>query len=270
MMTASARLSLMLACMALPVQAEVLKQASEVMPAGETLVYEIRWEPPGWMFFMPTVNAGELVVQFHGQTTLDGRPVYRITARAVSSGFLPKVTGITIDDSFESIVDKTEFCSCKMTKKLREGKRHRDIYLTFDRGGGQSRFILYDVAKTPPLQLKNEEVQNLPRCVQDVLSGIYLTRLRELRVGATFPVMISDNGIIKEIETRVTAKQPVQALAGPFSALKVETSSGLGTLFKGGGTFLIWFSDDERRLPVKFEAKVKLGKVFGTIKHYKR
>jgi hypothetical protein len=37
-------------------------------------------------------------------------------------------------------------------------------------------------------------------------------------------------------------------------------------MFKGGGTFLLWLSDDERKLPVRFEAKVKLGRVFGSVK----
>ncbi len=265
-----ARLASLLVCMATAVRAEALRPPLEVMPPGETLIYEVRWDPPAWLFFLPTISAGDLTIQFHGQTEFDGKPVYRITARAVSSGFFPKLTGINVDDFFESIVDATEFCSCKMTKRLREGKRQRDIYLTFDRERGRGQFLMFDAATRPPQQLKNEEVKNLPPCVQDVLSGIYLTRLRRLRVGAIYPLTISDDGVVKEVETRVTKKEPVEALAGPFAALKVETVSSLGGLFKGGGTFFIWFSDDPRHFPVRFEAKVKLGKVFGTIKQYKK
>lgn len=265
-----ARLAFLLASIALPAWAETLKRPAEVMPSGETLIYEIRWDPPAWMFFLPTISAGELTVQFHGQMNLDGKPVYKITARALSSGFFPKLTGIAVDDSFESIIEASEFCSCKMTKKLREGKRHRDVYLTFDRERGRGQFLLYDAAKTPPQQIKSEEVRNLPPCVQDVLSGIYLTRLRGLQVGGRYPLTLSDDGVVKEVETRVTKKERVEAVAGPFDALRVETVSSLGGLFKGGGTFLIWFSDDARQMPVKFEAKVKLGKVFGTIKQHKK
>ena len=158
-----------------------LRPPAEVIPPGETLVYEIRWDPPAWMFFLPTISAGELTIQFQHDARLDGKAVHRIVARAISSGFFPKLTGVTVDDSFESIVDPRGFGSLRMTKKLREGKRLRDIVLTFDAERGTGHYLAYDAAKSPPEQLKDEEVKDVPACVQDILSGIYVTRLQELR-----------------------------------------------------------------------------------------
>jgi hypothetical protein len=222
------------------------------------------------MFFLPTMSAGELTIQFQHEARLDGKAVYQIAARAVSSGFFPKLTGVDVDDSFESIVDPRGFCSVRMTKKLREGKRLRDIFLTFDGERGTGHYLAYDVGKTPPEELKNEEVKNLPLCVQDILSGIYVTRLHQLQSGKTFPLVVSDNGTVKQVEVRVKEKETIEAIAGQFPAWKVETVSVFGGLFKGGGTFLVWFSDDAHRVPVKFEAKVKLGKIFGTVKQIKK
>jgi hypothetical protein len=249
--------------------AKRLQSPSEVISPGETLVYEIRWDPPAWMFFLPTISAGELTIHFEHESRANGKAAHRITARAVSSGFFPRVTGISVDDSFESIVDADQFCSLRMTKKLREGKRLRDIVLTFDGEHGTGHYLAHDAAKTPPAELKNEEVKNLPPCVQDILSGIYVTRLQELRSGAKFPLVVSDDGTVKQVEVRVKENESVEAIAGRFSALKVETVSVFGGLFKGGGTFLVWFSDDAHRVPVKFEAKVKVGRVFGTVKQIK-
>lgn len=243
---------------------------SEVIPVGETLVYEIRWDPPIWMFFLPTISAGELTVQFQHEAQVEGKPVHRIAARAISSGFFPKLTGVAVDDSFESVVAADSFCSEGMTKKLREGKRHRDVYLTFDRARGTGRYRAYDAAKTPPAELKNEEVKNIPPCVQDILSGIYVTRLRNLRSGEKFPLVVSDDGAVKKVEVRVKQKETVEAVAGRFSAWRLETISVFGNLFRGGGSFLVWFSDDAQRVPVKFEAKVKVGRVFGTVKQIRR
>jgi hypothetical protein len=253
-----------------PAAASNLRPASEVIPPGETLVYEIRWDPPAWMFFLPTISAGELTIQFQHEARLEGKTVHQITARAISSGFFPKITGISVDDTFESIVDANQFCSLRMTKKLREGKRLRDIVLTFDGEHRTGHYLAHDAARTPPAELKNEEVKNLPLCVQDILSGIYVTRLQELRSGQNFPLVVSDDGTVKQVEVRVKEKETVEAIAGRFSAWKVETVSVFGGLFKGGGTFLVWFSDDAHRVPVKFEAKVKVGRVFGTVKQIKR
>jgi hypothetical protein len=246
-----------------------LRPASDVIPPGEVLVYEIRWDPPAWMFFLPTISAGELTIHFQHEARLEGKTVHQIAARAISSGFFPKLTGISVDDSFESIVEANGFCSLKMTKKLREGKRLRDIVLTFDPKRGTGHYLAHDAAKTPPAELKNEEVKNLPSCVQDILSGIYVTRLHELRSGERFPLVVSDDGTVKQVEVRVKEKETVDAIAGRFSAWKVESVSVFGGLFKDGGTFLVWFSDDAHRVPVKFEAKVKVGRVFGTVKQIK-
>jgi hypothetical protein len=246
------------------------RSPSEVIPPGETLIYEVRWDPPAWMFFLPTISAGELTLQFKHQAVLDGKPVHQITARAISSGFLPKLTGVTVDDTFESFVQADQFCSLKMTKKLREGKRHRDVVLTFDSARGTGHYLAYDAAQTPPAELKNEEVKNVPFCVQDILSGIYLARLQELRPGGRFPLTVGDDGTIKQVEVRIISQESVDAIAGQFSAWKLESVSVFGALFKGGGTFVVWFSNDARQMPVKFEAKVKLGKVFGTLKQIKK
>ena len=246
--------------------AESLRAPGKVFPLGETLVYEVRWDPPAWVFFMPTISAGEMTFRFQEKVSYKGAPAYRITAEAISSGFLPKVTGISVQDSFESIVHAREFCSFKMIKKTREGKRKRDIFLTFDSTSGKGHFLAYDAGKQPPVELKNEEVKNIPACVQDLLSAIYHTRLRDLKIGEKYPLTISDNGIIKEIELRVRKRENVEAAAGTFSTLKVETVSVFGGLFKSGGSLLVWFSDDEYKIPVKFEAKVKIGKLFGTLK----
>ena len=247
-------------------QAESLRVPAKVFPLGETLVYEVRWDAPAWVFFMPTISAGEMTFRFQEKLNYQGVPAYRITADAISSGFLPRITGISVQDSFESIVDAQEFCSFRMIKKTREGKRQRDIFLTFDRKNGKGHFSAYDVSKQPPVELKNEEVKNIPACVQDLLSAIYHTRLRDLKIGENYPLTISDNGVVKEVEVRVKKRETVESAAGTFSALKVETVSVFGGLFKSGGSLLVWVSDDDYKIPVKFEAKVKIGKLFGSIK----
>jgi hypothetical protein len=106
--------------------------------------------------------------------------------------------------------------------------------------------------------------------VQDIVSGIYVTRLQPLTSGGKFPLIVSDDGTVKQVEVRVKQKETIEAAAGRFSAWKLETISVFGSLFRGGGSFLVWFSDDAQRIPVKFEAKVKVGRVFGTVKQIKR
>ena len=244
-------------------QSSGLNNPSEVIPAGETLVYEVRWDPPAWLFFIPTISAGEMTLKFEKGVDDGGRPIFRIT---VSAGILPRLTGITVKDHFESLVAAEGFCSNRFTKITREGRRHRDVVLTFDQQARRGRYLAYDAAQKPPKELKNEELEDLPPCVQDFLSAIYRTRLRGLRVGESYPLHVSDNGVVKEVDIRAVRREQVEAIAGTWSAIRIDTVS-VGGLFKGGGSFVLWFSDDRARIPVKYEAQVKFGKLFGTIKH---
>jgi hypothetical protein len=191
-----------------------------------------------------------------------------MTVDAISSGFFLKIAGISVKDHFESLIDPKEFCSVKMTKVLREGKRQRDVYLTFDRGTGSGRFMVFDVSKDPRVALKDQQLQGLPHCVQDVISAIYLTRLYDLKVGVELPLTISDDGKVKEVKLRVTKREPVEAEAVKYMALRVETFSVFGGLFRQGGTLVVWVSDDTKKVPVRFEANVKFGKVYGSVKRW--
>jgi len=246
------------------------KNSRDFFPTGETLVYEVQWDPPGWFFFVPTITAGELTFVFEGPTQHKGAPAFKLTASAVSSGFFPKMAGATITDSFESIVAAPEFCSVQMSKKIREGKRQRDILLTFDGANGQGHYEAYDVSTDPPSELKNELVKNVPVCVQDLLSAVYYTRLQDLKIGSKVRFAVSDNGVVKNIEVRVDKQEMLDSVMGKCSVLKTEAVSVLGGVLQSGGTLHIWVSNDERKLPLKFEAKVKLGRVFGTAKRIER
>ncbi|MCH2695094.1 MAG: DUF3108 domain-containing protein [Acidobacteriia bacterium] len=252
--------------------ASLSKNPSDVIPKGETLVYEVRWNPPFWMFFLPTISAGEMMLKFHNSIDYKGEKAFRITAEAVSSGFLPKLTGFTVKNYYESLVNTERFCSTRFTEIAREEKttrpgrrkRYRNKILTIDYKKRVGNYLTYDATQNPPKELKNKNFEEFPVCVQDFLSAVYQTRLKEIKVGDTYLINISNNGIIKKVKIRAMKKETVIALAGTYSTIKIKSSSVRG-LFKGGGSLVVWITDDNRKMPVKYEAKAWLGKVFGTI-----
>jgi hypothetical protein len=71
---------------------------------------------------------------------------------------------------------------------------------------------------------------------------------------------------VKEIETRIEKKEAVETPAGRFESWRINTVALIGGLFREGGTFRIWITADEKKMPVQFEAKVSLGTVFGKLK----
>ncbi|MBI4483537.1 MAG: DUF3108 domain-containing protein [Acidobacteria bacterium] len=232
---------------------------------GETLSYEVKWDAPGWLFFLPDIHAGEMQLRVAERIPYGGVPAYRLVATARSSGTLPKITGVSVDDYFESTMHPHDFCALRTVKRTREGRRKRDMEVRFHRDRRELHLRELDASANPPRELRNEVLEEVPECVQDTLSVLYAARRFLLEPGRRYSLFLSDNGRTREIFLHVQKRERVGTPAGPYPALKIETRSALGGLFGKGGRLWVWVSDDWRKIPIKFEARVSLGRVYGAL-----
>jgi hypothetical protein len=237
-----------------------------VFPIGEKLVYEVEWNPPWYFFFLPTMDAGDIVVQLTKEIEYNQRRAIVIVFKAQSSGTLASITGFKIDDNFEFIADAATFCAISASKKQREGKRKRDIDVVYLPETKQLHIREMDVAVTPPVVKKDAYREGIPECVKDLLSALYWVRLKDLAVGMRHKSIIGYDDRVKEVESTVETKEWVNIPSGRCEAWRLNTTALMGGLFKDGGQFRIWLAADRRKLPVQFEIKVSLGKVVGKLK----
>ncbi len=232
---------------------------------GETLRYKVVWDPPWYLFFLPEMEAGELRLSL-GKTTLYGeKPAAPITFEARSSGTLASLTGVKVNDTFESLADPATLCTYTVKKRVREGKRKRDIDVTYYPDARRLHILDTDVAKSPPHVNKDRYVDDIPACVRDVFAAVYALRRADLHIGSRDQWVLGDDDNIKRVETRVVKSETIEGHAGPVKSFRIETVALLGGLFREGGQFRIWLSEDARRLPVMFEIQVKLGRAYGRL-----
>ncbi len=225
---------------------------------GEEVRYEINWKP---LFLLPSFKAGEVRLTIE-KTTYAGRDAYKISAWAASDGLLKSVAGLDVKDYFESTIDGGSFRSQRFFQQTRENSRQRDLEVTMDYSTGQARVKEFDVSVDPPRQLRDEVRGDIPAAVADTLSIFYAVRLRKVKPGDEYRVHLSDNGKIQTVDLAVVAKERVQTGLGRFETVLITTKGGV---FSQGGDFRIWYTRDDLRLPVKFEADVKFGKVYGQL-----
>jgi len=247
---------------------ETAQAGSTPFSIGERLLFDVEWDPPWYLFFLPSMKAGEIDLQLEGEVQHNDKNALKIVFKANSSGLLTKLAGIKIEDVFVFLAEPETFCSLKASKKIREGKRKRQIDVEYFRDSHQLHIREMDESIVPPELKKDDIKDNIPSCVYDPLSAIYLLRLSPLQTKHVRTFMIGYDDRIKEVESRVEKQEKVKTPAGEFTAWRIRTTALLGGLFKEGGQFRIWFSADERRLPLQFEIKVKLGKVLGKLKQY--
>jgi hypothetical protein len=225
---------------------------------GEKLSYEVNWKP---LFAVPAFRAGEVTMSIE-RSRLSDIDTYKITAWAVSDGALTSVAGFEVRNYFESHIDRTDYRSYRMFQKIRQGKRKRNLELTFDYKNDQTLVHETDQSCSPPRKLRNKVVKGIPAPAADVLSVFYVARLRSANPGDRFQLHLNEKGEFKKVLVVAEKKERIPTPVGTFATIKLTTTGGL---FKNGGEFRIWYSTDRLRIPVKFEADVKIGKVYGSL-----
>jgi len=197
------------------------------------------------------------------QVTRGGRPVIRFEARARSEGFFSDLFNFRVRDRTRATWDPESGCSLEIEKRLREGRAVRDQVVTFDQAEG--------VAYVDDPKIEQESFQIGP-CALDVLSALFVTRLRGVPETGSLRLPLFDNGKDYQLEVRFLGREKLD-LPQPFGpdtptiVLEPMLVDGTG-LFVKQGRLKVWLTDDERRVPVRWASKVPIGAVVGQIETY--
>ncbi len=224
----------------------------------ESLRYEIHWKP---LFLLPAFKAGEVSFSIR-ESAYHQKPTYTISAWAISEGPLTSLAGLRIKNYFESTVDRNDFRSYRLLRKTHQNKKQRYLEVFFDYDDESTRIHEINLETDPPKNIRDQTIEGIPGPVADVLSVFYLARLRALQPGEKYFIHFSESGKIKPVHVVVQQQEKVSTDIGVFDSVRIST---IGGLFKGGGDFRIWYSTDQFRLPVQFEADVRFGKIYGKI-----
>lgn len=185
-------------------------------------------------------------------------PAFRFTMEAISKGIVTKLFRLSFRQRVESTVEPASFSVLQTSKLDEQGKRHRISEAVFDRNAGKVVWTERDPndPQRPPRVVTNQ----LNGTVQDIASAFYYLRTQPLALGQSFEMLVSDSGQIYRTPVRVTERKKMKTVLGQLWTLRVEPEVfGEGHLLRGKGKMLIWFTDDERRIPVKAQISNDLG-----------
>ncbi|PYV24460.1 MAG: hypothetical protein DMG24_11420 [Acidobacteria bacterium] len=224
---------------------------SEPFSPGETLTYDLSWQ---------IFPAGELVATLtrSGQGAKDA---YEVKATAQSKGFVSLL--YTVQDEFRSVFDPHTLCSQSLSKKVNEGRRHKNTQIVFDSARKLAILDERDLATqgAPPKHAENAA----PACVEDVISAFYFIRRQPLRVGEQIRLPINDGSRTADVRVEVQALEKIRTPLGTQTAFRVEPTV-FGGLLKRKGRMLMWFSDDQQHLPLRVKAIISVGTITADLK----
>jgi hypothetical protein len=210
--------------------------------AKEKLFYDIYWLG---------IYAGNAVFE-----AVNDKGTLRITSRANSAPFISAF--YKVEDYAESLIIRGRTAHFRI--KQREGRYRSDKETIFD--VSKKRITYFDYLKGK----KKEYILN--GVVWDVVSGLYYLRTQPLTIGKVIYIDVFDSGKLLKAEVSVLRKERIKVSGrGEIDTVVVKPDLKSEGLFHKKGDIFIWLTDDEKRIPVKVETKVPIGKVVAELKN---
>ncbi|HEU4523292.1 MAG TPA: DUF3108 domain-containing protein [Thermoanaerobaculia bacterium] len=207
--------------------------------AGETLNYNLHWTR------ISGGSARMTIAPLNGDR-------YRITSVGKSSAFFSRF--FKVRDEIESIVSRDTFSTLQYHKLLDERGRKKD------------ELTVIDPEKNAAT--RKGKIIEVPDRIFDPLSLIYYLRMLDLSEGAVHDFTVIADGKLYSVHAVVTGRETITTPAGRFDCVVVEPkmASAAGVYRDDQNRLQVWYSDDERRLPVRIRSDVNVGAITATLR----
>jgi len=214
--------------------------------AGERLTYLISWSD--------IIDAGTAVMEVKEEKLTDGKKVYRLISTARSSGLVSKF--YKVNDIIKSIFDPERLYSLSYRLDQSHGKRKKKREMTFNPEEGT---VVID-------EEGRKNTYSTPPGILDPLSSLYYARTREdFIVGKPILIDVHDDGKNWAVEVQTIGREKLKTSFGKFNTIKVKTYPRYEGVFQHKGEIYIWFTDDERKIPVLMQSEITIGSIMATL-----
>jgi len=206
----------------------------------QTLTYTVDWR---------VFQAGTAVIHFEQVGDRE-----RITASADTSGAINMIFHVA--DNFQSDFDREKGCTYDFNKQTVEG--HRQVNSTLHLDYANSKSIL-DEKNQVNGQTKQLEAQ-VSGCLTDLLTGVFYASSQPMALGHNFIIPVVDAQRTVDVTMRVEGREEIKTTLGTFKTLRVQPTADAGVV-KNRGNIWIWYTDDDRHLPVQMRARLFWGTI---------
>jgi len=209
-------------------------------PQKQTLTYSVDWR---------VFPAGTAVVHFEAAGDRE-----RVIASAYTSGAINLIFHVV--DNFQSDFDLDKGCTYDFDKQTVEGRRQFNSTLHIDYAAAKS---ILDEKNMVSGQTKHVE-SPVKGCETDLLTGVFYPGSQQLVVGNSFVIPVADAQRTVLVTMKVEGREEIKTPLGTFKTIRVQPTADAGVV-KNRGNIWIWYTDDERHLPVQMRARLFWGTI---------
>ena len=215
-------------------------RAGYSFPQKQTLTYAVDWR---------VFPAGTAVIHFEQAGDRE-----RIAASADTVGAINLLFHVA--DRFQSDFDRQRGCTYDFDKQTVEGRRQINSTLRLDYANAKS---ILDEKNQVTGQTKHLEA-TVNGCLTDLLSGVFYASSQPMALGHNFVIPVVDATSTVLVTMKVEGREEIKTSLGTFKTLRVQPTADAGVV-KNRGNIWIWYTDDERHLPVQMRARLFWGTI---------
>ena len=227
--------------------------------SGEKIVFNISYN---WHAVQTDVAKGTLTMK---QESLNGESVWHTSMGMQTAPFFDVF--FKIREKFDSWFALKGVEPRKFYRDTREGDYHAINDYVYDRKAGviHANLEYWD---------KDKETLDIPYgdCTYDVTALFYFARrmdFQNMKAGSAQRISIAIDKDIFQVRLTYRGKENKYVRGiGTIAAHKVGISLNKGNVFEGNEDAILWFSDDDNRIPVAFMAPLKVGAMNGRLASY--
>ncbi len=213
---------------------------------GETMKFAVGWE---------FVNAGTATMNFRNM----GKDGYRIDTDARTNKFFDMFKKVRDTITSEGIFMHGKPQSTLFDVVQNERKYHAKKRTDF----------LWKENRVNYTQNGKTDTYKVPAGHLNVMDAFFLTRTLPLEEGKVLKVPVFDSRKKYEIEVRLLKKEMLRSPLGKMvECLVIEPKLKSEGIFTSVGTMQVWLTNDERRIPLKMTAKIKIGRIIARLTGY--
>ena len=209
-------------------------------PQKQTLTYAVDWR---------VFPAGTVTMHLESQGNDE-----KVTSIADSSGAVNLI--FRVSDRFQSTFNRQTGCSAGFSKQLQEGRRQVSSELVFHY---DQHKMVQDEKNLVRGTSRHQEAPVGP-CVIDLLTAIFYPSSQNLTAGQSFEVPVADGMKMMPVTMKIEGREQIKTSLGTWQTVRVQPTADAGVV-KNRGNIWIWYTDDDRHIPVQMRARLFWGTI---------
>lgn len=210
------------------------------------------------------VTAGYITILSKEVVSLNNKQAFHFYARFKSSDSYRYF--YWLDDKLDSFVEKETFLPMKYSLIQREKKQNVDDLQLFD----FKKMMTYNWYKRVKEGSNKDEKgeTKIPSLAQDSFSALQFVRGLPLDKGNTYEFPVITRGKFWILKVEVMGEETITIQDKEVRAIKIRAETNFPGVLKKSGDINFWYGAGPERKLLKFQAKVKIGSLYGELVEY--